>query len=76
MGMSHIGITLIITIFAITLYQTNTLLNGHLKYQRVSLATINDPATGATQHAVTFDSGIMHSLKTSGHTKENPCNNF
>ena len=76
MGMSHIGITLIVTIFAIALYQTNTLLNGHLKYQRVSSATINSSATGATQYAVTFDSGIMHSLKTSRYTKENPCNNF
>lgn len=76
MEMSHLGVTLIVLIFAITLYQSNSILDGNSKHQSVSSANINDHSTGGTLYTVIFDPEIMRSLKSSRHTKDYPCNNF
>ena len=76
MEMSHLGITLIVIIFAITLYQTNTLLDENAKYQSISSATINTHSTGATLSAVNFGPQIIRSVKSSRYTKDYPCDNF
>ena len=76
MEMPHLGIALIVFIFAITLYQTNTLLDENAKYQSISSATINTHSTGATLSGVNFDLDIIRSVKSSKSTKDYPCNNF
>lgn len=76
MEMPHLGVALIVFIFAITLYQTNTLLDENAKYQSISSANINDHLTGATLSGVNFDLDITRSVKSSKYTKDYPCDNF
>ena len=73
MELSHLGITLITFILAITLHQTNALIEDYLLSQRSNSVTFNHPSSSTKQYLADYDLKVEYSLKNYNHSKEYPC---
>ena len=73
MDLSHLGIALITFILAITLHQTNALIEDHLQNQRSNSVTFNHLSSWTKQYSADYDLNANYGLKTHTHTQKYPC---
>ncbi len=73
MELSHLGIALITFILAITLHQTNVLIEDYLQSQGPNSVTFDYPSSSTKQYSADYDFNVEYSLKSYNHSKEYPC---
>ena len=73
MDLSYLGIALITFILAITLYQTNGLIEDYLQSKSSISITFSHPFYSTNRYSANYNYKGEYSLKTNIHMKEYPC---
>ena len=76
MELSHLGIALITIILVITLHQTDSLIEEHLKYQSLNSITFNHSSFSTKNYSTDSNHKNNYGLKNYSYPKEYPCNYF